>query len=259
MLQFNRSGIALIGLFGILASQCFISAFGSAFAEEEPYARIRAVGSVTVDGNSVREDEIIRDGAEVKTEKDSYADIEIHATNAHLTVNPNSTLILHRPKPNGDESHVLKEGAVRAKVNHRSDRNFKVHTSPSIFGVRGTDFIVTMNPLFNDAEVVVLKGSVEVTSTSDALDAKLVQAGEWAGIGGRYGKKVTDALKVSDSALKTLEKQSSTPGWVSFSSNGNTSKSSAIKKPVVESPRPSDKPKTDTAESSTGVSGNKAE
>jgi hypothetical protein len=254
MLQFKDSSKAVCGLFGLLAVLSSVNAF----ADEEPYARIRAIGAVTVDGNSIREEEIIRDGAEVKTEKDSYADIEIHATNAHLTVNPNSTLILHRPKPNGDESHVLKEGAIRAKVNHRSDRNFKIHTTPAIFGVRGTDFIVTMNPLFSDAEVVVIKGSVEVTSTTDPLDAKLVQAGEWAGIGGRYGKKVTETLKVSESGLKTLDKQSSTPGWVSFTSNGNGSKSSAPKKPVTESPRPSDKPKSDTS-GNNGGSGNKAE
>lgn len=219
----------------------------NAVAEEIPYARIKAVGSVTLDGNSVREEEIIKDGVEIRTEKDSYADIEIHETQSHLTINPNSVFTLYRPKKNNDESHVLKEGTVRARVTHRPNRNFKILTAPAIFGVRGTDFIVTTNPTFNDAEVVVLEGSVEVTSTSDPLDAKVIKASEWSGMGGRYGKKVAEPLTLPEASLKTLDKKSQSPSWVSFPTTKEK------KTPSPSSSSGSSKPSTGES------SGNKAE
>ncbi len=199
----------------------------NASAEDASYARIKAIGSVTIDGNSVRDEEISKDGIEIRTEKDSYADIDIHATHSHLTLSPNSVFVLHRPKKNNDESHLIKEGSVRAKVNHRPNRNFKILTVPAIFGVRGTEFIVSTNSVFNDAEIVVLEGSVEITSTSEPLDAKIIKAGEWSGIGGRYGKKTADPLTLPESSIKTLDKQSSTPAWVNYPSSSKASKGKA--------------------------------
>jgi hypothetical protein len=222
MICANRTGIFFSWLF--LTALPTFSNIPLAHAEDEPFARIKAIGSVTLDGNTIREEDVAKDGAEIKTEKDSYANIELRSSKSHLTVNPNSTLILRRPKKNGEEAQLLKEGTVRAKVQHRSERNFKMQTPIAVFGVRGTEFIATSNPLFNEAEVIVLQGSIEVTSSRDHMDSKLIQAGEWSGIGGRYGKKVADPLKLSDTALKTLDKQSSAPEWTSFSTpNGSPS------------------------------------
>jgi hypothetical protein len=73
----------------------------------------------------------------------------------------------------GTQWNRLKNGMVRGLITKPpiplSKAKFLIRTRAAILGVRGTDFVMTLDPVTNAAQVHTLEGSVEVALNEEAL------------------------------------------------------------------------------------------
>lgn len=99
----------------------------------------------------------------------------------------------------------LLQGTVRARLQEKvSKGKFKLRTPATVMAVRGTDFLTTFQPLLSESEIVVFEGKVRFGSLPRPNDAKEVGAGYWGGVGGRYGQRIGDLMKLPPSVLQTF-------------------------------------------------------
>lgn len=70
----------------------------------------------------------------------------------------------------------LEQGTVRARVTklQTSTSSFEIQTPTAVAGVRGTDFVVEMNPKNDEAIVTVLEGQVEVGARIGVIKEKIL-------------------------------------------------------------------------------------
>jgi hypothetical protein len=135
---------------------------------------------------------------------------ESPGTKTVYQVGPNSKLkIEYQAKK---EKAELYRGSVRIRVKKNSgeagskkEPKFQLKTISAIMGVRGTDFLATTSPLLDESEIVVFEGIVDFTSLMDQKDTRTVNAGQWGGIGGRFGITTHELINLPATALKHFD------------------------------------------------------
>ena len=85
---------------------------------------------------------------------------------------------------------------------------FNLKTKTAVMGVRGTDFIGIATPILGESEIVVMDGTVEFASATDAKDVKQIPKGHWGGIGGRFGSKTHSLIQLSAEQLQHFDRVS---------------------------------------------------
>lgn len=107
----------------------------------------------------------------------------------------------------GNDILQLFQGTVRVKnLDAKGREKFRVQSNTAVVGVRGTDFFFNQQPLLGEAEIVVFTGKIEFTSASDPTDTKTIEKGYWGGVGGRFGKKIGELIKLTPEVLKHFDK-----------------------------------------------------
>lgn len=199
---------ASVALFALLLP------FASVLATETGgIAKVMSVSpTTTFDGRKIEEDAVIGTLGALKTGSEGGAKIRLVQNNVVLEIAANSELKIILPESgNVSEAIELVIGSVRIQVppaekKTDSKPNFTLRTKTVTMGVRGTEFLGVVTPVLTEAELVVFKGTVEFTSVKDGKDTRMVGAGYWTGMGGRYGKKTQTPIRLSKEALAHFEK-----------------------------------------------------
>ena len=71
----------------------------------------------------------------------------------------------------------------------------------AVVGIRGTDYMVSFNPVFEETEIISFEGTLEFTNKADEADTKEVPPEHWGGLGGRFGEKTHDLIHLSGAQL----------------------------------------------------------
>jgi hypothetical protein len=75
-----------------------------------------------------------------------------------------------------------------------------VRTKTAVAGIRGTDLLVSYDPLLEETEVICFEHSIEFS----ALDGKSkvnISEGYWGGIGGRFGSTIRKPMKLKTDVI----------------------------------------------------------
>lgn len=185
-------------------------------SEPAGFARVIAIApSATFDGKKVSEDSMLAKEGILKTNADGGAKISFPATNSVVEIAASSEVKIVAPTIGVVGQQIeLMSGMARARVTKPAETKvtekpvFTLRAKAGTMGVRGTDFIGIANPALGEAEVIVFEGKVEFTSTSDLQDARMIQSGYWGGIGGRFGAKTVNPIKLSKDAIDYFDKLS---------------------------------------------------
>lgn len=200
-------------------------------SESGGFARVIAISpSATFDGKKISEDSILAKEGVLKTSSDGGAKIGFPATNSVVEITANSEVKIIAPTIGvvGQQIELI-SGMARARVTKPAETKstekpvFTLRAKAGTMGVRGTDFLGVSNPALNEAEIIVFEGKVEFTSTSDLKDTRMIQSGYWGGVGGRFGAKTANPIKLSKEAIEHFDRLSrGTPAFsVKPTSEGN--------------------------------------
>ena len=79
---------------------------------------------------------------------------------------------------------------------------FKVATTNSVMGIRGTDFMVVRTSALGETELVSFEGSDQFTNVENAADERMVTTGRWGGLRGCFGKSIAPLLKLPEKTFQ---------------------------------------------------------
>lgn len=169
----------------------------------------RVEGKVRFEGKPVSKGFVIQEPGELSTAAGSKATVLLSDKDgkSEIALAPESRC---RIEP-GDQAkaHVLLNGSLRARLQDKTTREkFALRTSTAVMGVRGTDFMAVFQPLLEESEIVVFEGTVKFGSSQDEADTKDVAKGYWGGIGGRYGRTVSNLIQLPPHALREFDTKS---------------------------------------------------
>lgn len=124
-------------------------------------------------------------GQTLKTDPESSATV-LYPDGSRIVIAANSEYKLDTPA-NQSQWGKLQQGSVRgiiekAKESGTGKPKFVIRTKAAVLGVRGTDFVMAMNPANGTAQVNTLEGTVEVArSELSVLEGKgqMIEAGQF--------------------------------------------------------------------------------
>lgn len=197
----------------MVAFLLLVSGYPAFAVDPEPIARVLAASAgATFEGKPVSEDMPLLVDGTLRTPKDGGAKLELAGSKTIVDLAPNTEVRVTRTPVGATNQQIeLVSGFARVRVKPAAQRPagskgaFTLRTKAGTMGVRGTDFLGVAHPVLNEAEIVVFEGKVEFASVANPKDLKMISAGYWGGIGGRFGAKVTEPIALSQDALKHFE------------------------------------------------------
>ncbi|MFO7896838.1 MAG: FecR family protein [Candidatus Cloacimonadales bacterium] len=133
---------------------------------------------------------------QIHCKKDAYAAIRFSDNSSLVKIFPNSVLVIHANKANGQQNkkNLLKMGELWSKIDKNSG-TFEVETPTTVASVKGTGFLLTVdeNGL---TDLYTVDGTVEFTNKFDGLKAN-VTAGNHASSNGQ-GQIMVQPFELSD-------------------------------------------------------------
>lgn len=183
-------------------------AFLTAFGEERPVASIeRIVGTVTFEGKPVKKGDVIDRPGVIETKEKSLVQFKVAKWNNVISIGPASKMTLNF---SADKKYTLDDGVCRWKsavgaLKEAQAGKGKIFTRNVAMGVRGTDFLVKVTPLFGESEIIMFDGEVKMDNLEDATNSVIIKKGQWGGLGGRYGKKINPPLDLPESVLTSAQ------------------------------------------------------
>jgi hypothetical protein len=134
----------------------------------------------------------------------SYLKILLLESNTVIALAANSTSDIHFSAPAEEQQLDLTKGIARWVTGSKKGKGIK--TPNAILGVRGTDFYVSYFPEKGETELMCFSGTVEMINASNPDDSKKVTDSQWGGIGGSYGKGVTDIKTLTPEVISIFDK-----------------------------------------------------
>lgn len=160
-------------------------------------------GTVLFAGVALKEGDTIDKVGKIETKNQSYLQIKIDKWKNHLSIGPNSVMELNF---SDEKKYTLDAGTCRWKSFEPSESKGKIFTKKVAFGVRGTDFYLKYSPMLGEAELVMFDGEVMMENLNDSSNTALVKKGQWGGMGGRFGEKISPILDLPQALVTTAEK-----------------------------------------------------
>lgn len=203
---FRVRQIALATFLGVL-----FSATGHA---EEKSAReivvLAAEGKVTFRGSTVEAGDKFNKNGVVKTGPGSSAKLFLPKARTITILKEKSAV---RLAPTAKKRKVNRFGLIKGLsrwiVNKVEKNEPVVVTSKSaIMGVRGTDVLLSYNPLLKETEIITFAGKAFFRPMGTKKPTPVNQ-GQWGGVGGRFGSSVGEILDLPARVLKHFKTKSS--------------------------------------------------
>lgn len=159
-------------------------------------------GTVIFEGVPLKLGDTIDKVGKLETKDKSYLQIKIEKWKNFISIGPNSKMDLNF---NDEKKYTLEAGFCRWKSFAKSESKGKIFTKRVSFGVRGTDFLLTQEPILGETEIIMLDGEVMMENLNDKTNTALVKKGQWGGIGGRFGEKISPILNLPQAVLDKAE------------------------------------------------------
>lgn len=179
------------------------NAFAEYGEDGQPWATVSKLGGeVSLNGKKLKANaDIYEGGGLLVTKAKSFVKIHVPAWGSDVSLGPNSSMELDFKKSDS-ANYTLKKGLCRwiSEKGGRHEGN-QVRTKTAAMGIRGTDFVVQYSPS-GETDIVVLDGKVLFGSALAKGSEKLVNSGQWGGVGGKYGKTVSDVVDLPPAELK---------------------------------------------------------
>jgi hypothetical protein len=164
-------------------------------------------GKVSVNGKTLKKGDIVSTNGLLKTGARSFVRILINGWNGQITLGGNTQMILNFQAPKDEGKYQLLSGASRWKTLSGKKSKGGMSGSVASLGVRGTDFFIINNKLFNETEIIVFDGAVEMENLSNKKDVKVLKKGQWGGVGGRFGANIGKVINLPANILETFKKK----------------------------------------------------
>jgi hypothetical protein len=166
-------------------------------AQANSYQVLALRGEASFQGKPLSINQEVSGIGEVKTSARSWLRLKNPTTQDSIILGASSKLKL----PENEAAPELNQGSLRwVSGELRKDKTAPTVRTPSaVFGVRGTDFLVSYGPLLAESQIVCFDGIVNFSTTTE--DAKDITKGQWGGVGGRFGKQVGNIADLPKNVL----------------------------------------------------------
>lgn len=160
-------------------------------------------GSATFGGQPLSSTSKIQGNGELVVNDKSFVKILFVESGTSIALGANSTSKINFAAPPELQELSLTKGLARWITGNKKGKG--IRTSNAAMGVRGTDFYVSYNPLLGETEIICFDGEVQLTNAVDEKDSKIIAKNQWGGIGGRFGKKLSDVLTLSPELINSFK------------------------------------------------------
>lgn len=94
----------------------------------------------------------------------------------------------------------------RLRTQVQQESGPQLRTTNVALGIRGTNFLLQVNSLLGETEIVVFEGKVNFQNRSEPSDQVEITKGQWGGLGGRFGAQVVTPIDLPDNALQHFDR-----------------------------------------------------
>lgn len=160
-------------------------------------------GTATYGGQKLTATSKIQGNGEIVVGDKSYLKLLINESNTTLVVGANSTSKINLADVPEKHEVTLVKGITRWVSGNLKGKGVK--TANAVMGIRGTDFYASYNPSLSETEIICYDGEVQLTNAVEESDSKTISKNQWGGIGGRFGKKLSDVLTLSPELISSFD------------------------------------------------------
>ncbi len=166
-------------------------------------------GEVMYEAQKLTKGMIINDGGLITTGKKSFVKIKVKDWGTTIVLGPRTKMKVNLASKNVKKKYSLTAGACRWRsiINAKAKKKGVIYTPVAALGVRGTDFILKVNPVLGESEIVVIDGLVNFQNLNKESDSSLISKGQWGGLGGRFGQEIGEVLNLPKRVLKHFDRQ----------------------------------------------------
>jgi len=167
-------------------------------------------GSAIVERNGQKLLLKLGDGVEYRDRirGDSGTFIRLELPSQKMVLRGKFNVVLNTPATQSSFSILgIDEGQVRIKTTASSKGPQAVAKTPAaVAGVRGTDLWVSYEPTLKESEVICFEHAITFVPKSGKGEV-LVHAGQWGGLGGRFGKTIQPPISLPSAVLDSKKKE----------------------------------------------------
>ena len=169
-------------------------------------------GDATFDNKKIITQDKLPFIGEVATSDDTIIKIYLPSSKTTILIGSNTKIKILKTDKRFEKGHLnfkIISGIARWQAPKKYSKRQKiiiVQGENGYLGGKSSDFITIASPIYDELEVITIRGKVIFRSNSDKLNLKLVQEKQWAGIGGRFGKIVRIPLDLSDNIIEHYKK-----------------------------------------------------
>jgi hypothetical protein len=176
-------------------------AVGTATADSARINKLK--GTATFNGKTLFPDSVLEGEGNLIVGDRSYLKLTYLEGRTALSFGANTTVRINFALAPREQEVTLIRGVARWFSGPRPGKG--VRTLNAAMGIRGTDFLASYNPLLDETELICFDGAVQLTNAADAADAKTVGKNQWGGIGGRFGKRLSEILDLGPELVGTFD------------------------------------------------------
>lgn len=167
-------------------------------------------GYISLDGSVLKKGMKIKKSGLIKTGVASFLKIRNNSTSSIIIIGPNSEMKLDLKEEDLTKQNILQKGLARWISDKITKKELEgkergIRTKQAVMGIRGTDYIVKVTPLFAETEIIVMDGAVNFSSQTNTKDQKLVNKHQWGGLGGRFGNQIGDLIDLPKDTIKYFD------------------------------------------------------
>ncbi len=191
----------------IITGLLFHTTFSFSQAFEHPpfksdfYGQVIAIkGQGSLDGKTMHLNSVLSEEGTIQTNAQSYLKIFEPDTMTITIIGPSSKLKISKNKVNKEKfklrrknkihfrQYDMEKGIIRfiTAKKRNFDQKLIVQTLNATIGVKGTDFLIIVNDVFQETEVIVFSGKVILIPNKYPEKKIRISAKKWYGIGGRF-------------------------------------------------------------------------
>lgn len=172
----------------------FILLTSSAFAGTAKVLLLK--GEASFNGEKLQKDSVVNGKGEFILGDKSYVKLLLETTKITIALGANSASTIDLNQDAFTPEVNLIKGTARWLTGTQKLRGGGIKTANAVTGVRGTDFFVSYNPVLGETEVVCFDGNILLVNKKNKSDFKTVGKNQWGGIGGRFGRRLSEILTI---------------------------------------------------------------
>ncbi len=169
-------------------------------------------GNVTYENQKLVEGATIPLGLTLKTAKKSFVKVQVPSVGGvkgfQVVLGPDSALSLSGSPEQKDGEYKFIKGAARfihEQVNDSSKSAPIISPQVSI-AVRGTEYLLKVNPALGESEIILFEGEVQMVNLSDPNNSISINPGQWGGLGGRFGSQIAPPISLPKEVFSGFKK-----------------------------------------------------